>query len=155
MKISLIAALGDKGQIGLDGKIPFKSDLERFKYLTLGKTVLMGSKTLKSIGKALPGRHNIVITRKSNIDMDDVFVVNTLQQAVDLAIFLKTDELMICGGNMLYNSFMDVADRMYLTTVKYKGIADAFFPEIRGKWSLTYSEDGGKFKMFDRENEEK
>ena len=150
MKISLIAALGDKGQIGLDGEIPFKTDLERFKYLTLGKTILMGRKTLESIGHALPGRFNIVITRKNNIDMDDVFVVNTLQQAVDLAIFLKTTELMICGGERLYKSFLPIADRMYLTTVKYSGVADTFFPEITGKWDLLYEEDKGKFKIFDR-----
>ena len=151
MKISLIAAIGEKNQIGYKGAIPWTDpkDLKRFKYLTLGKTVVMGNKTYQSIGKALPGRHNIVVSRTQS-DPIDAFCVTTPQQAVDLSIYLKTTEMMVIGGEELYRSFMGRADRMYLTYTKYDGPADTHFPEIIGEWCLDYQEDNGEFIIYNR-----
>lgn len=156
MVISLIAAVGERSQIGLKGKIPWEDskDLKRFKYLTLGKTVVMGRKTYESIGKALPGRHNIVIS-KTQSDPKDAFCVTTIQQAIDLARYLRSSELVVIGGEDVYNAFMDLADKMYLTFTEYNGPADAFFPTIRGEWYVDYVEDYGKFKIFNRKFNDK
>ena len=151
MKISLIAAIGKHNQIGLGGEIPWHDtkDLQRFKYLTLGKTVVMGRKTYESIGKCLPGRHNIVVSRTQS-DPTDAFCVTTIQQAIDLSTYLKTTEMMVIGGERMYRDFMDKADRMYLTYTEYDDQADTFFPEIKGEWYIDYTEDDGKFKILNR-----
>lgn len=152
MKISLIAAHGKSRQIGLKGQIPFKSDLKRFKYLTLGKTLLMGRKTYESIGKHLPGREMIVITKKTDFNPKHVFVANTMEDAVQLAKLLKTTELMIAGGQEVYEFFMPIADRAYITTIDYDGPADTYFPQMMGSWSGYYiEEDGeGSFEIYNR-----
>jgi dihydrofolate reductase len=154
MKISLIAAIGRQGQIGLNGDIPFKSDLKRFKWLTLGKTVVMGRKTYESIGKPLPGRTTIVLTRNREWQKEGVFTVTSVQEAMDLANIFQR-ELMVCGGQDLYEQFYTFSDRIYLTEIDYIGKCDAVFPikvvnkhKKNGRWRTIFQE--GNFTILDK-----
>ena len=144
--------MGNDNQIGLSGAIPFKSDLDRFKLLTLGKTLVMGRKTFESIGKKLEGREVIVITNKEAYNPEHVWVAKTKEQAVGLARFMQSTELMVCGGAKIYQDFMDVADRAYLTFVDYDGEADTYFPSLSGEWSISYQEntEEDQFHILDR-----
>lgn len=147
--VSLIAAVGKDGQIGLNGDIPFKSDLARFKYLTLGKTLLMGRKTYESIGRPLPGRQTIVLSSDPDFLPDNVFVVRSVDEALDMAQLLGR-ELMVSGGQRVYEDFLKYAGRIYLTNIDYIGPADAYFPmtTLHAGWNTNYVEKG--FRIFDR-----
>lgn len=156
VKITIYAAIGLHNQIGLDGAIPFESDLKRFKYLTLGKTLIMGRKTYESIGKVLPGRETIVITNKKGFMPEHVFLVSDVEQSIDLASFLQQD-IAIVGGEQIYRAFIEVADRMCLTFCNYSGLADTYFPEWdKEEWACSYeeSDEHATFKMFDRQFKE-
>jgi len=150
--VSLIVAVGKDGQIGLNGDIPFKSnsDLKRFKYLTLGKTLLMGRKTYESIGKPLPGRQTIVLSSDPDFGPDNVFVVRSVKEALDMAELLGR-ELMVSGGQRVYEDFAQYAGRIYLTNFDYIGPADAYFPMtmLHAGWNTMYVEKDG-FRIFDR-----
>ncbi|MEM6414153.1 MAG: dihydrofolate reductase [Pseudomonadota bacterium] len=142
MKISMIVALGENGVIGRDGELPWRlsDDLKFFKKVTMGKPVIMGRKTYDSIGKALPGRANIVVTRQSEYQLDDAIVVRDLDAAIDQAISAaegsQVDEVFIIGGGEIYRAALNRANRLYLTRVKASPVGDAYFPEIDvGQWS--------------------
>ena len=131
MILSIIAAVGDDGAIGIDGKLPWDipSDLKRFKQLTTGHPIIMGRKTFESIGRALPGRTNIVVTSR-DIDVTNITVARTLVEALDLAGRSPgSDEIFIIGGERLYAAALPIVDRIYMTQVMQKTPdADAFFP---------------------------
>lgn len=152
MKISLIVACGNKRQIGLNGKIPFESDFKRFKYLTLGKTLLMGRKTFESVGRALPGRETIVLTRQKDYKAKDAFIASNYEDVIKLSRLIKTSELMVCGGEKLYEFFMPIADSVYITRIDYDGLGDTFFPRLKGNWMLYYEEKGkgSTFKIYNK-----
>lgn len=140
MKISLIVAAAQNGAIGLEGKMPWHlpNDLRHFKNLTWGMPILMGRKTYDSLGKPLPGRQNIVITRQPGFNPEGVLVVQTPEQAIELAATLDVQEAMVIGGGEIYRSFIDRADRIYLTRIHTSFEGDTFFPEIDfSKWKLT------------------
>ena len=124
MKITLIAALDMKRAIGRGGQLPWRlpDDLKHFKALTLGKTVLMGRKTFDSIGRPLPQRRNLVLTRDSNFAAAGVEVVRDLQGALE-------DDLMVIGGGEVYALALPLATTLELTLVQTViADADAFFP---------------------------
>jgi len=130
MEIVFIVAVAENGVIGANGAIPWrvKSDMQRFKALTIGKPVVMGRKTFESIGKPLPGRPNIVITRNPQWGHPDILVANSIGQALDLARLAGAgDEVMVIGGAEIFNAVAPLAQRLYYTEVKRDYDGDAFF----------------------------
>lgn len=127
--ISLIAVIDENHGLGKDNKLlcHLPADLKHFKELTLGKPVIMGRKTYQSIGKALPGRFNIVLTNQ-DIVYENVTVVGSLQQA--LALTTDVPEVMIIGGANLFEQAFPLAQRIYLTVIHAHFDADVFFPHL-------------------------
>lgn len=136
MKIALIVAASQNNVIGLDNQLPWHlpEDLQYFKAVTMGKPILMGRKTYDSIGRPLPGRTNIVLTRDANWSAKGVVVVNDLDSATAASekacAAAGVDELMIIGGEQIYRKFLPVADKLYLTKVEAVVEGDAYFPAI-------------------------
>jgi len=130
MRIALIAALTENRVIGRDNQLPWRisADLKHFKALTMGKPIVMGRKTWESIGRPLPGRKNIVVTRDTAYQAEGCQVVHSIEQALDTAG--EVDEVMIIGGAGLYRQTLGRADRLYLTRVKAEVDGDTWFPEI-------------------------
>ena len=148
MRMSLIVARADNGVIGVDNQLPWHlpCDLKYFKQVTMGKPVVMGRKTFESIGRPLPGRTNVVITRNSAWSAPGVRVVGSLADALKLATAQAgldgADEVMIIGGATLYREAIEQVDRMYVTQVHASPDGDAFFeaPD-QGKFARTSVED--------------
>lgn len=135
--ISIIVAASTNNVIGVNGKLPWKlsDDLKRFKRLTLGKPIVMGRLTWESIGRALPGRQNIVLTRQQDFIAEGCDVVASPAEA--LAVANAGEEIMIIGGSQVYELFSPKAARIYLTRVHVEIDGDAFFPEIdENAWQL-------------------
>ena len=136
MKMSLIVAVSRNGVIGVDNQLPWHlpDDLQYFKSVTMGKPLVMGRKTFDSIGRPLPGRTNIVLTRDASWSAPGVEVATTLDDALSLARKACTDsgvdEVMVIGGEQIYRMTMVVADRLYVTEVDAEIAGDAFFPAI-------------------------
>ena len=139
--ITLIAAMADNRAIGLDGQMPWHlpRELKHFKETTMGKPIVMGRKTWESIGRALPGRQNLVVTRNPQLEAPGCDVTGSLQEAVALAV---GEEIMIIGGGQLYAEALPIADRMVLTLVDCEPEADTWFPQWDEKeWVETDSRD--------------
>jgi dihydrofolate reductase len=137
--ISLVVAMGLNREIGINNQIPWKlsEDLKNFKKTTMGHHILMGRKTYESIGKPLPGRTNIILTRNSNYQAADCITVTSLDEAIKLAKTKGETELMVIGGAEIYKEALGRANRIYLSKVDFKGKADAFFPEFNEKdWKV-------------------
>ncbi len=132
MIISLIVATDERGGIGKDNQLPWHlaSDLKRFKQLTMGHHIVMGRKTYETIGKSLPGRVMVIITRNENYSPQGCLVVNSLKAAIDLAKNSHESELFIIGGGEIFNQAFRIAGKIYLTTIHTVANADVFFPEI-------------------------
>lgn len=148
MKISLVWAMAQNRVIGRNNQLPWylPEDLKYFKRITLGKPVIMGRKTFDSIGKPLPGRTNIVVTRNRDWSFEGVRIVDSLEAARELcenqAIVDGTEEAMIIGGAEIYRQAMPLADRLYLTEVHADVEGDATFPEFdRSQWQEIARED--------------
>jgi dihydrofolate reductase len=138
VRISLIVAVAENGVIGRDGDLPWRipADLKFFKDTTTGHPIVMGRKTHQSIGRALPGRTNIVVTRDPEFSGDDIAVVGDLDSA--LAAAGEADEVMVIGGAQIYAMALPRAKRIYLTEVHIAADGDTRFPELdRGIWSET------------------
>ena len=127
--ISLIAAMDEHRGLGKENKLlcHLPADLKHFKTLTMGKPIIMGRKTYESIGKALPGRLNIVLS-KHELNLSDATVVDSLPEA--LALVIDRPEVMIIGGASLYKEALAVATQLYLTVIHATFDADVFFPEF-------------------------
>ncbi|MTI19174.1 dihydrofolate reductase [Rhodobacteraceae bacterium RKSG542] len=141
--ISMISAVAENGVIGADNDMPWhiSTDLKFFKKTTLGKPVIMGRRTFQSIGKPLPGRTNIVITRDSAFKPEGALVVPSLEEAITLAQSSANvqgiDEIMVIGGGQIYAMAMPMANRLYITRVHAKPEGDTKFPDIReADWEL-------------------
>lgn len=137
----MIVAASANNVIGVDGGLPWRlsEDLRRFKEITLGKPMIMGRLTFESIGKTLPGRRSIVITRQANYEAEGCDVVTTMDAALELAS--DADEVMIIGGGKVYEQLLPMTDRIYLTRVHADFDGDTFFPEIReDEWQIVSSE---------------
>jgi dihydrofolate reductase len=140
MKVSMIVAVSANNVIGADGGLPWRlsEDLRRFKEITMGKPMIMGRQTFESIGKALPGRRSIILSRQAGYEQAGCDVVNTPEAALQLAG--DTDEVMIIGGGKVYEHFLPMADRIYLTRVHTDVEGDTFFPEINeDEWRIVSS----------------
>lgn len=129
--LALIVAKDEQGVIGINGHLPWHlpDDLAYFKAQTLNKTVVMGRKTFESIGRPLPKRNNIILTRQENYQVDGAQVIHSVEAL--LALILKMPEVMVIGGEGLYRDTLPLAERLYITEVKTKvQKGDAFFPSI-------------------------
>ncbi len=146
MKIAMIVAMGENRGIGKDGNMPWHmpADLKHFKQLTMGKPIIMGRKTYESIGKALSGRTNIVITRDANYPAEEgVIVVNNYRDALDAALKAENPsrEIMVIGGGTIYAAFLPHAKRLYITEIKSRFDADTHFPPLEFGWMEVSRED--------------
>jgi dihydrofolate reductase len=133
-KITLVAAMARNRAIGRDGAMPWHlpRELRHFKETTMGKAIVMGRKTWESIGRVLPGRQNIVVTRNPDYRAEGCDVVGSLEEAVSVA---SSEEVMIIGGGELYAAALPHADRLVLTLVDFDPEADTWFPEWDdGSW---------------------
>jgi dihydrofolate reductase len=137
--LAIIVAVAENGVIGRNNALPWHlpEDLQYFKRVTMGKPIVMGRKTFESIGRPLPGRTNIVITRQRDFSAEGVKVVSNLDAALELAeavaLIDGADELMVIGGAEIYGVAMPRATRLYLTRVHAAVDGDAYLPEI--DWS--------------------
>ena len=132
MVISIIAAIAKNRVIGKDNKLPWNlpADLQHFKELTLGKPIIMGQKTFESIGRALPGRTNIVLTRDKNFKPDGCIAVYSIDESLKAAGECDCQEVMVIGGAIVFEQFLSLTNRMYLTLIDEDFEGDAFFPEF-------------------------
>jgi len=130
-KINIIAAIGSNRELGKDNKLLWhiSEDLQRFKQLTIGHTVIMGRKTYESIGKPLPRRLNIIISRDTSFRAQGCIVAHSLEEALNQAKEIEKEEVFIIGGGQIYELGLKFADKLYLTLVNGIYGADTFFPD--------------------------
>ena len=126
--LTLIAAMGKNRAIGLDGRMPWHlpAELQHFKKTTMGKTIVMGRKTWQAIGRPLPGRQNIVVSRNPDFHAEGADLASSVDDAVAMS---ESDEVMIIGGGQLYALALPTAARMVLTLIDIEPEADTWFPE--------------------------
>lgn len=150
--VSIIVAVSENGVIGVDNKLPWyiPEDLKRFKKLTKGNTVIMGRKTYESIGKPLPDRINIVVSRNKDLNIPGCLVVHSMAQAIKKAN--KDKDVFIIGGGEIYNSGIVHAKRIYLTKVHQEVEGDTKFPEI-SEWE-EYKDMAWGWSEIEREEKE-
>jgi dihydrofolate reductase len=140
-RISLIVAMSRNAVIGKDNRLPWHlpADLKRFKELTMGHTIVMGRKTWASIGRPLPGRRSVIVSRNPDFHADGAVVAHTLDAA--LAASPDDNEIFIIGGEQIFRLAMPHANRIYLTIVQADVEGDTFMPAIDpGQWRKTFSE---------------
>lgn len=132
----MIAAMAEQRVIGLNNQMPWHlpADLQHFKHVTMGKPVVMGRKTFESIGRPLPGRRNIVVSRQTPPAGSPVEWVSSIEQA--LTLLAEQPEVMIIGGAEIYRQCLPLAQRLYLTEIALETAGDAFFPDYHaaGSW---------------------
>ncbi|RLA05102.1 MAG: type 3 dihydrofolate reductase [Gammaproteobacteria bacterium] len=131
-QINLIAAMAKNRTIGLDNTMPWHlpADLKHFKAITMKHPIIMGRKTYQSIGRPLPGRQNIVVTRNQDFQLDGADVVNSLDQALGLC--QGASEIMVIGGANIYQQMLPKAKRLYLTFIDLDVAGDSYFPDWHG-----------------------
>lgn len=163
MKISCIVAIGKNNVIGKNNTMPWHipADLKYFKKVTSGHCIILGRKNFESIGKALPNRTNIVVTRQKDFFHSSVISTSSIENALKVALELGEEEVFIVGGAQVYNQTISFWDKLYLTEILHEFEGDTFFPEIDySDWRLIReirkekSEDNLYelvFKVFERE----
>lgn len=136
--LSLLVAADEDNVIGKDNQLPWHlpNDLKYFKNLTWGLPIVMGRKTFESIGKPLPGRTNIVITRNTGYKAEGTEVVHTIEAALQVAQQKGAKEIFVIGGAEIFNSVFNQAHRIYLTRIHHRFEGDVFFPQPDGHWKL-------------------
>ena len=129
--ISLIVAYGSNRAIGLNGQMPWNipGELKRFRSLTMGNAIIMGRRTFESIGKALPGRINIVISSRPDYHAEGCLNARSLEEALQMARDTGR-EIFITGGAVVYRQAIDLCDKLYITEIHAEFEADTFFPEF-------------------------
>lgn len=157
--ISMIAALSENRVIGKDNKLLWHipEDFKRFKTITSGHPIIMGRKTYQSIGKPLPNRSNIVVTRDKYFRAEGCIIVNSLEEGIEKAKKVEssnpTGEIFIIGGGELYKQGMNFADKLYLTIVHQAFEGDTFFPEYDEFKTVVYEQNsegnGYKYSFID------
>lgn len=133
--VSIIVAMANNRTIGLNNTLPWRcpEDLKHFKSLTMGHHMIMGRKTFDSIGKPLPGRTTVVVTRNTSLKIEGCVMAHSLQQAIDICS--GDSEIFIVGGAELYLQALPLADKLYITEIQQDVQGDAFFPEFNhSKW---------------------
>ncbi|MGR5232290.1 type 3 dihydrofolate reductase [Vibrio rotiferianus] len=140
MIISMIAAMADNRIIGKDNQMPWHlpADFAWFKRCTMGKPVVMGRKTYESIGRPLPGRLNIVISRDASLSIEGVTTVTSIEQALEVAG--EVEEVMIIGGGAIYSACLPMANKLYVTHIEAEVDGDTQFPDWGSEFKETYSE---------------
>lgn len=137
--ITLVVAMGLNREIGVDNQLPWHlpKDLKHFKEITSGHPIIMGRKTYESIGKPLPNRTNIVISRKKHWFEEGILIVGSIKEAIKFGQKIDEDIFIIGGGN-IFEQTMDIADKLEVTEIKTNIEADTFFPKIDPKiWTKT------------------
>ena len=140
-KLSLIVAIAKNGVIGVDNTLPWHlpEDLKRFKALTMGHHIIMGRKTYDSLGRLLPGRTTVIVTRNTGYQVEGALIAHSLQQAV--ALCKNDDEVFLIGGAELYQAGLSLADKLYITEIDLEVAGDAHFPQIdQNQWHETSRE---------------
>lgn len=148
MIISIIVAMADNMIIGDKNSLPWKlpADMEYFKKNTLGKPIIMGAKTFESIGKALPGRKNIILSFDKDYKAEGCIIATSIEQALEEVE--ENEEVMIAGGASVYKQFLPLANRLYLTFIHHDFKGDAYFPKFDiNQWK--------EIKRIDNEADEK
>ncbi|MEH6471323.1 MAG: dihydrofolate reductase [Halopseudomonas sp.] len=148
MQLALIVAQSQNRVIGRNNALPWHlpEDLKYFKAVTMGKAIIMGRKTYESIGRPLPGRTNLVVTRDKSYQAAGVTIVHSLEQAVEQAQAISeingVDEALVIGGAELYAQALPMTQRLYLTQVHHRVNGDAFFPELdEAQWRQKSRQD--------------
>ena len=154
MPTVIVAAVARNGVIGVDGRLPWRipDDLARFKHLTMGHALVMGRETFESIGRPLPGRSTIVLTRRPDWSHDGVETAGSLEAAVEMATG-RGEDVFVAGGAEVYRAALVVADRMELTEVDAEPEGDTFFPDVDwSQWRETKREphEGFTFVSYER-----
>ena len=145
MKISLIVAVASNGVIGHNGQMPWhlSADLKRFKQITMGKPIIMGRKTFESIGKALPGRTNIIISHNRAYQQPDCLMCHDLESALLIGC-KESNEVFVIGGSALFAATLPYATTLHLTEIHQEFVGDTYFPEWdRTKWTVVSQETVG------------
>lgn len=140
MIISLVVAAARNGVIGYQGKMPWHlpADLKHFKNVTWGLPIIMGRKTFESLGKPLPGRQNIVITRQPDFSPEGVFAVSNPAEALEVAKRFDINEVCVIGGGEIYQLFYEQSNRIHLTRIQADFEGDTYFTRMDpSQWSLT------------------
>lgn len=143
MRLSIIVAVSENGVIGRDNDLPWKlpDDLKFFRKTTSGFPIIMGRKNYESIGRPLPNRHNIVISRDPHLKIEGCDCVTSLDDAIVLAQADGTEEAFVIGGGQIYAQALSKADRLYVTRVHAEIKGDVTFPAIESKeWNLVHEE---------------
>lgn len=160
-RLSLIVAMARNRVIGAGGRIPWHlpGELRLFKSITMGHHIIMGRKTYESIGRLLPGRITVIVTRRRDYHVAGAVVVHSLAEALEAAA--GNDEIFVIGGGELYRAALPLADRIYLTTVDAEPAGDTCFPELNpGEWREVSAESFGpddrnpcgyRFSVLERE----
>lgn len=149
MTISIIVAKARNGVIGNGNSLPWNisEDIAHFKAVTMGKPIIMGKRTFESIGGVLPGRKNIVLTKGDDLCTKGCFVARTMDEAIALAE--GAEEVMVIGGASVYDQFLPLARKIYLTVIDHDFIGDTFFPELsHDEWREISCIDGTKALPF-------
>jgi dihydrofolate reductase len=141
--ISMIAAIGKNRELGKSNKLLWHipDDLKKFKEITMGHPVIMGRTTFESIGKPLPGRENIVISRNRELKLPECIVVNSIKEAIVFASKKDCNEIFIIGGSQIYNLGIKHADKLYLTLIDKSMDADTYFPDYSSFAKLINKKD--------------
>lgn len=160
MKIIIIVAVSDNFAIGLNGKMPWHNsdDLKFFKNTTMGYPIVMGRKTYESLGRPLPGRLNIVVTKNQLFDKDQNIVIlndlkdltsqiNKLKENDEFSKQYSFDKCFIIGGGSVYQQSIDIADEIIMSRINGTYEADTFFPKLDDQWILTETKDFETFKV--------
>lgn len=159
-KISIIVAMSKNNVIGANNALPWhiSEDLKRFKSLTMGKPIIMGRKTFDSIGRPLPGRKNIVITRNTDLKIKGVDVVSSLDNVFSL---IKDEEqVFVIGGEEIYRIFLDHATHLYVTEIDSVLEGDAYFPQFSANYwqeisrEKSVNEEGLHFSFVDYQRQD-
>jgi|SRR3989344_6987405 len=157
MKISLIAAIATNRALGKGNKLIYaiSEDLKRFKKITSGHPIIMGRRTFESIGRVLPDRTNIIITRDPEFKVEGAEVVHSLDKALEKAKEVENEEIFVIGGGQIFEQSINLADKLYLTIIEDNPEADTFFPDYSDFKKVVFEEEhesgGLKYKFLDLE----
>jgi dihydrofolate reductase len=160
-KLSVIVAIAKEGVIGVDNTLPWHlpEDLKRFRALTMGHHIIMGRKTYDSLGRLLPGRTTVIVTRNRDYQIEGALIASSLEQAI--ALCHNDDEVFLIGGAELYQAGLGLADKLYITEIDLAVVGDAHFPQLPiEQWRETareahVSEKGLKFSYVTYERTHK
>jgi dihydrofolate reductase len=161
MMISLIVAMDNNRVIGKENRLPWHlpADLAYFKRVTMGHPIIMGRKTFESIGRVLPGRENVILTRDHAFQQEGCTIIHSVDEIKQIA--LQHDEVFVIGGAEVFKATLPIADRLYITKIDASFQGDTFFPNYNEtEWKLIFNEKGKKdeknpydyyFRVYERQ----